>query len=253
MEKRVYDLSVTLANYGYDPRPAEIKYWDHRDTVRFYAEMAGVDPFAFPDGEALTSEYVSGITHSGTHMDAPWHYGSTSEGEKALTIDMVPIEWCYGSGVVLDFRDKEPSEIITLEDVKNELERIDYKIKPGDIPCIMCLGGDKYLTDKNYPGLHTGITKELLFWFLDQGVKVIGTDGWSLDKPIKYMRQDYLEGDKNAIWPIHFAGREREYCHIEKLANLDLLPKPYGFTLYAFPIKIMRASAAWCRPVAIYE
>lgn len=117
----------------------------------------------------------------------------------------------------------------------------------------MCLGGDQYLTNKNYYSLHTGITKEALFWMLDQGIKVIGTDGWSLDKPMKYMKEDYFAGNKDAMWPVHFAGRERAYCHIEKLTNLDLLPKPFGFKIYFFPIKIARASAGWCRPVAIFE
>lgn len=253
MAKKIYDLSVTLANYGYDPRPAEIKYWHHKDTPRFYAGMTGVEPQAFPDGEALNSEHVSAITHTGTHLDAPWHYGSMSGGKPAMTIDEVPLEWCYGDGVVLDFRYKKPSEIIDIKDIENELNRIDYKLKPGDIPCLMVLGGDKYLTDKDYPQMHTGITKEALFWMLDIGVNVIGTDGWSLDKPMKYMKEEYLSGVKDAMWPVHFAGRERAYCHIEKLANLDLLPKPFGFTLYTFPIKILRGSAGWCRPVAIFN
>jgi len=60
-------------------------------------------------------------------------------------------------------------------------------------------------------------------------------------------------GDKSIIWEAHFAGREREYCHIEKLANLDKIPKPFGFKVACFPIKITGASAGWCRPVAIVE
>lgn len=253
MSKKAYDLSVTLANYGYDPRPPEIKYWHHEDTPRFYAEMTGLDPQVFPDNEALNTEHVSAVTHSGTHLDAPWHYGSISEGKRAMTIDEVPLEWCYGDGVVLDFRDKAPNDVIDVGDIVKELKRIEYRLKEGDIPCIMTLGGDKYLTDKNYPQSHTGITVDALYYMLDQGVKIIGTDGWSLDKPMKFMKQDHLDGVENAIWPVHFAGRDRAYCHIEKLANLDKLPKPFGFTLYTFPIKIMRASAGWCRPVAIYN
>ena len=70
---------------------------------------------------------------------------------------------------------------------------------------------------------------------------------------MKYMKEEYFAGNKDAMWPVHFAGRERAYCHIEKLTNLDLLPKPFGFKIYFFPIKIARASAGWCRPVAIFE
>jgi kynurenine formamidase len=43
-----------------------------------------------------------------------------------------------------------------------------------------------------------------------------------------------------------------EYCHMEKLHNLDLLPAT-GFTICCFPIKIKAASGAWTRAVAIIE
>jgi len=46
------------------------------------------------------------VTHSGTHIDAPWHYNPVSEGKRAKTINEVPLEYFYGDGVVLDFREK---------------------------------------------------------------------------------------------------------------------------------------------------
>lgn len=141
--KKVYDLSVTIANYGYDPRPAEIEYRNHKDNARYYAGTTGVDPSAFPDGEALNTETLTILTHTGTHLDAPWHYGTQSEGKPAMTIDDVPLEWCYGDGVVLDFRHKGPQDVIDVADLEEELKRIGYTLKPGDIPCIMCLGGDR--------------------------------------------------------------------------------------------------------------
>ena len=42
-----------------------------------------------------------------------------------------------------------------------------------------------------------------------------------------------------------------EYCHIEKLANLDLIPVPFGFWVSCFPVKIERGSAGWVRAVAL--
>ncbi|MBI4496106.1 MAG: cyclase family protein, partial [Deltaproteobacteria bacterium] len=55
------------------------------------------------------------------------------------------------------------------------------------------------------------------------------------------------------LWAAHWVGREKEYLHIENLTNLDQIPRPYGFTVAAFPIKIERASAGWVRAVAIIE
>ena len=49
----------------------------------------------------------------------------------------------------------------------------------------------------------------------------------------------------------HFAGITSEYCQIEKLANLDLLPRPHGFYISCLPVKIAGASAGGCRAVAL--
>ena len=48
-------------------------------------------------------------------------------------------------------------------------------------------------------------------------------------------------------------GYERNYAHIEKLANLDQVPRSHGFTFSALPVKITGASGAWCRAVAILD
>lgn len=71
MSRKLYDISTTLANYGYDPRQPEIKYWHHSDTARYYAGVLNLQPEAFKDGEGLNTELVTANTHTGTHMDAP--------------------------------------------------------------------------------------------------------------------------------------------------------------------------------------
>jgi hypothetical protein len=37
------------------------------------------------------------------------------------------------------------------------------------------------------------------------------------------------------------------------MANLDKLPKPYGFKVSVFPIKIAKASSDWVQAAAIFE
>ena len=61
------------------------------------------------------------------------------------------------------------------------------------------------------------------------------------------------EGRKEKLWAAHFAGKEKEYCHIENLANLDKIPRPYGFKVAVFPIKIEHAGGGWVRAVAIID
>ena len=71
-----------------------------------------------------------------------------------------------------------------------------------------------------------------------------------MDRPFVAMAADYRRtADASVIWPAHFAGRTAKYCQIEKLTNLDRLP-PFGFTVFCFPVRIARASAAWVPVVA---
>jgi kynurenine formamidase len=65
------------------------------------------------------------------------------------------------------------------------------------------------------------------------------------------MVSEMKQGIKGKVWEAHYAGKEKEYCHIENLANLDKIPRPYGFKVAVFPIKLPRAGGSWVRAVAI--
>lgn len=253
MTMKIIDLSCTLENFAYEPWPPKITYWDHREGARQLGGPLGIGPDDFPDGIGLAWEELTVITHAGTHLDAPWHFGSTSSGKKARTIDEIPLEWCFSDGVVLDVKHKKTGEAITLEDTKEALAKIGYTLKPFDIVMFMT-GADKYLEDPRYTSMHPGVSAEATGWLIDQGIKIMGTDGYGFDKPFPVMGQEFKEGaGSKALWPAHFVSREKEYLHIEKLANLDKLPKPFGFKVAVFPIKIAKASASWVRAVAILE
>jgi kynurenine formamidase len=152
---------------------------------------------------------------------------------------------------VLDVRHKKAGDTITIEDLRCALERIGYAMEPGDIVLVMT-GADKHFSQTDYFFAHPGMGREATLWLLDQGIKVIGIDAWGFDRPAGAMLKDYVQSrDKAAILPAHLAGRDREYCHIEKMANLDQIPAPTGFWVSCFPVKIERGSAGWVRAVAI--
>ena len=68
------------------------------------------------------------------------------------------------------------------------------------------------------------------------------------------MLDDYRRtGDRSYLWPAHLYGREQEYCQLEKLANLHLLPSASGFQIICFPISIADAGAGWTRVVAVFD
>lgn len=250
---RLVDLSVPLEHAAVsEPIPAEVRYIAHaEDGLAQMRQFFGVQPedLIYSNGQGWAIEEVKAITHTGTHVDAPYHYGATSGGKPAKRIDEVPLEWCFAPGVVLDMRHKPAGEEITIADLRTALDHIGYTLKPLDI-VLLQTGADKRIDSREYfrqPGLGRNGT----LWLVDQGVKVIGIDAYTLDRPFADMVADYRRtGDGRHIWPAHFAGLTREYCQIEKLANLDQLP-PHGFYVSCLPVKIKAASAGWCRAVAL--
>jgi kynurenine formamidase len=256
-KRRFIDLSITVENdLPSDPPELipKIEYMLHKagaESMKQYFPQITDDDL--PGGLGWAVELVQLTTHSGTHLDAPWHYHPTMDGgKKALTIDEIPLEWCYGDGVVFDFRHKADGEMVTVKDMEEASQKMGYKIKEGDIILIMT-GADKFWGKPEYLVKGCGMGRESTFWILDHGVKVVGTDAWSWDRPLPFIAAEFAKTkDKSIIWEAHFAGIERGYLHIEKLCNLHLLP-PFGFTFCCFPIKIKSASAGWIRAVAILE
>jgi len=256
--RRFVDLSIAIES-GLPCDPAfmvpKIDYAGHGQGAEQMKDFfAGVKKEQLPGGLGWALEFVHLTTHSGTHLDAPWHYHPTMDGGKrAVTIDEIPLEWCMGDGVVLDFRHKADGERITVADIRGGLEKIRCEIKPLDIVLIQT-GADAVWGTPEYLVKGPGMDRESTLWLLEKGVKVVGIDAWSWDRPLPFLAEEFKRtGDARVIWEAHFAGIEIGYCHMEKMANLAAIGRPHGFTVCCFPIKIKGASAGWCRPVAIIE
>lgn len=258
MSQRFVDLSIYLENDVISDPPfmrPEITYQTHAETVKeAQSFFPGVDAEDFPGGEGFAAaEWVKLTTHNGTHLDAPWHFHPTmNHGERAITIDEVPLDWCFRPGVKLDFRHFEDGHVVTAAEVEAELARVGVEVQPLDIVLVNTAAG-KALGDPNFVNVGCGMGYEATMYLLEKGVRVTGTDAWSWDAPFSYTAKKVKEtGDKSLIWEGHKAGRDIGYCHLEKLHNLEVLP-PSGFTLSCFPHKIRGASAGWTRAVAIFD
>src|SRR5258708_6518055 len=257
MKRRFVDLSIYLENDVIsDPVPfgPKIQYHKHEDTA---GQIAGFFPGLkkedLPDGQGWAVENVNLSTHNGTHLDAPYHFHPTmNKGERAITIDEVPLEWCFQPGVKLDFRHLPDGHVVTAIEVEQELARIGHELAPFEIVLINTRAGSRYGSD-DYVSAGCGMGYEATMYLLERGVRVTGTDGWSWDAPFVHTRERFQEsGDAGLIWEGHKAGRDIGYCHLEKLHNLEVLPND-GFTVACFPCKIRAASAGWTRAVAILE
>ncbi|MBD3315736.1 MAG: cyclase family protein [Chitinivibrionales bacterium] len=271
----IIDLSVDVASNPSEPMPIKLKVQPHsggskfgrrvmflgkrslsakiRAIVNYISGKERITKKSFPNEEFINEETISLSVHTGTHLDAPYHYGRQSEGRKARTIDEVPLEWCFGNGVVLNFAEAEPGYEINSSDIENALATIDYTIQEKDI-VLLRTGTDKKWGTPRYFFEAPGLGKSGVEYLVSRGVKIIGTDCYSLDCPFPIMLNKYYKTrDKTVLWPAHFYGREKEYCHIERLCNLDKIPKSHGFKFCCFPIKLKSLGAAWIRAVAIVE
>jgi len=263
---KIIDLSLPIDEKAFEVHHVEIERvnW-HAGVEKFNRVLMGktflgklkyllgqriVKKEDLPDEEFLSLEIVHSPVHVGTHLDYSFHYGSQSEGRASKTAEEIPLEYCYQDGVKLDLSHKKPNEVITAEDIKSALTKINYKLKPLDIVLIHTgaykfYGSPKYFTD--YPGIDTSA----IDYLLDNGIKIFGVDTMGIDRPYRFMLKEFLDKkDTKALYPAHFYGRKREFIHIERLANLDKIPNT-GFKVNCFPVKIKNTGAAWARVVAI--
>ena len=257
MPRRYVDLSVPLEMGIISDPPVmapKIEYMSHKDTAaQVCSFFPGLEQSDLPGGEGWAVEMMQIATHNGTHLDAPYHHHSTmNNGERAITIDEVPLEWCLNPGVKLDFRHFDDGYVVTAADVEAELKRINYTLQPLDIVVINTSAGDRYGED-DYLMKGCGMGREATLYLTRRGVRVTGTDAWSWDSPFALTAQAYAKNpDPAIIWEGHRASMEIGYCHMEKLTNLDTLP-PTGFEISCFPYKIKGASAGFTRAVAIFD
>ncbi len=250
------DLSTAVDAAGWEPAPVSHEVMSPAEGARHMTDGMrehfglDLDPAELPDGEFLNNDLLSLSSHTGTHVDAPAHYGTrTPGGGPPRTIDQMPLDWFFGPAFVLDLTER-PYGTVDAAGIASALDRIGYHPQPGDIALLHTgaaarAGTPAYFTD--FVGLDGSATRALL----DLGVRVIGTDAFSLDGPFPRIIERYRRtGDADVLWPAHFTGRDREYCQVERLSNLASLPHPHGFKFACFPVKIAGGGAGWTRAVA---
>jgi kynurenine formamidase len=249
---RFVDLSAPIVQSPVDtPEPlrTDIEFMDHAAGAQQIEALVGVPSQLLRDGEGWAIETFTRFgTHNSTHVDAPWHYNSRIRGERARTIDELPLDWFLGPGVVLDMTAKGDGERIDVEDLDGELGRVGHELAAGDIVLVRT-GRDAFLEELAYLALGPAVSAEATRWLYERGVRVMGIDAWGWDGPLHLQAQEALERDAPGIfWAAHQC--DLDYCQIERLANLAELPAS-GFRVACFPLRIAGASAAPTRVVAM--
>jgi kynurenine formamidase len=236
---RIVDLSMPvhmdMLTFPRVPPPAMCVYESHTE----FAERIGAAEHGV---NSLTASYlVVQNDHVGTHLDARKHIVPDAGGP-----DTIPLEYCFSDGVLLDFTDREPGDIISVADVEAALDKVGYAVKERDIVLIHT-GAGAYNTEERYRTDHPGMSAEATRWLIERGVRMMGCDAITFDPPVWAMFE------KRKFWEAHRVMWDEEYWHLENLMNLEQIGRPHGFQLVVLPVKWVGTTAAPVRAVAIVE
>jgi kynurenine formamidase len=226
-----------------------IEYVDHRQGAAEIEERFGVPSKLLRNGEGWARENFARFgTHNSTHVDAPYHYNSVVQGAPAATIDELPLELFFAPGLVVDFSAKGDGDAITRDEIEAAIITTGHDLMPRDIVLVRT-DRDRFYDLPDYMVRGPGVTAEATKWLFDCGVRVMAIDAWGWDRPLDLQAQEALACDLPGIfWAAHQC--DLPYSQIERLFNLSSLPAA-GFMVACFPLRLVGASAAPARVVAI--
>ncbi len=201
----------------------------HKEMIIDITRTLGLDAVSFPDdvdfsmshtrasGYALSRLVMS--SHSGTHIDAPFHF---FEGRESL--DEVPVERFFIDADVIEI--ESPASVTVSELDSHPVEpgqAVLFKTKNSDLP------RERFYEDFVY------IESDAARWLVDKGVSLVGIDYVSVE------RYDDM------AFPVHRTLLDAGTLILE---DVDLRSAPPGrYRLTCLPIKTVRADGAPCRAV----
>lgn len=209
---KVVDLSMDITNetpiYPGDPKP-------------------DIKPSAMIERDGYNVSQVNIGSHTGTHVDAPFHFN-----KDGLKMDEVGITQFLGNGLVINVTGKKPGTPITLHDVESYLDQL----VPGVI-VLFHTGWSTYAKEEIYY-THPYVSIEVIEEMLNRGVRTFLIDALNIDPP-----------DSSS-----FAGHEAitnlNGIIGENLTNIEAIDflNPFIITL---PLKLKSGDGSPVRAVAI--
>jgi kynurenine formamidase len=207
-----HSLTTTTTVYPGDPRIERVPHATHEE-----------------DGYRVTQFQLG--THSGTHVDAPYH---TEPGGR--TLDSFPVETFAFDAFHVDVRGKAPREPIDEGDLPDPAD---------DDLLVFHTGWDVHWGSDVYFD-HPYLTADAAAWCADNDYHV-AIDALNVDPtPTENARN----GEPAGV-PAHHELLGTDHLVMENLTNLDDLPR--RFRLLAFPLSVENADGAPIRAVVEFE
>lgn len=169
-----------------------------------------------------------------------WRIGAgcvqTLDGPPAAdAVGDVPLRWSMGDGVLLDLRDRRGERSITERACREQLDRIEYRLKPYDVVLV------RVPPDASR---HAPLAPSALAWIVEQGIRLIGLD----------TAGGGVGGAASpAAGPRPAPATGHDYYRIDGLCNLDRIPVVHGFTVIAAGLRARPSSGHASRVFALFD
>jgi arylformamidase len=230
---RVYDVSPVLS--------AELPMW-------FMHAPPQIVPITTHDGEWVAANQVTLSEHTGSHVDAPFHFdrnGATIADVAVGTLLLRP--YCKYD---LKADDLQPGELIGLDHLKAAEARAGFALQPGDV-AILETGWDRNLPggsagrDPGWWGRNEpGVSEEACDYLAEAGVSAVASDTAAADIAVADGEISGAHGHAHAFLP-------RGILIVEGLTGLAEVPATGLFV--ALPLKIAGGSGSPVRAVLLAE
>lgn len=169
-------------------------------------------------------------SHSGTHMDAPFHFV-----QDGLRIHQIPTERLSGKAALIGV-ETAAGESIDASDIRR-YETV-WGTIPDNTPVIFRTGWQSHLNQDDYFVHNPGLSWEAAKYLASKKVSLVGTDAPSID----------TGGDDT--FPAHRILAQAGAVNVEALAHLDQI-KTHTLDFIILPMNIHGATGAPVRAMAI--
>ena len=182
------------------------------------------------DGYNLELLFLS--THTGTHMDAPYHFL-----EKGAKIHEISLKKLVSEAVLIKSR-KKGNESITKTDIQK------FEKKHGKITSfssvIFYTGWQRNLQKKYYFTKNPGLSISAAKYLASKKINLVGVDSPSIDL------------GKDSKFSVHQIFAKKGILIVENLASLEKI-KSSKFHLVVLPLKLKNATGSPVRAIAFVE
>jgi arylformamidase len=212
---KIYDLTATIKTH--------MPIWPT-------SPLPVITPVGIAARDGYNVESYSSLTHTGTHIDAPYHFL-----ENGKTVDTLPLERLVSHGYCI--RPRTHGQEITQADLE-EKWRDEYR---GSTILIHTGWSEKRGFTKSFLYEFPGLSEDAADFLISQKVGVIGIDTLGIEP---YSHADFRVHRKLLL---------HDVILIEDLAGLEQLQEGRRYLIVALPVKIGGASGAMSRVVALEE